>query len=399
MKKYTVSIIQPSGYIHSGAFLELAELVVFGLRKLGIQADLKWNSIDSGCRNILFGVHLLNTDCIQQLPRDSVLVNTEQLSSVTSGWNSNILKWFRSGFELWDYSDSNIVYLKDAGISNVKKLGLGYVEGLRRIIHGNKDVDVLFYGSLNQRRSDVLSKIEWKGFKVKSLFGVYGRERDNWIGRSKLVLNVHYMESKIFEIVRVFYLMTNSVPVVGEVGSQTKIDKLFLDGVAHTDYDFIPDLIDSILKDPLRLNELARKGFETISNYPQEDYLRELVSPSPVVAVPQNQSVSKSKMTSHAMSGYSFGQNIVTQPSSNVVPYGFSIASIGKSHFSIGQSTPVEKLTPDVLMDRAKKLQQGGDLDAVLTVCDEILKDYSDYSPALNLKGEILLQMGKGERH
>jgi len=32
-------------------------------------------------------------------------------------------------------------------------------------------------------------------FKIKTLFGVYGDERDHWIGCSKIVLSVYYYET------------------------------------------------------------------------------------------------------------------------------------------------------------------------------------------------------------
>ena len=76
-----------------------------------------------------------------------------------------------------------------------------------------------------------------KGLTVKSLFGVYGKERDAWIERSKLVINHHYYQSQIFEVVRVFYLLTNSVAVVGEVNDTTSIDHIYKEGIHPVQYD------------------------------------------------------------------------------------------------------------------------------------------------------------------
>ena len=61
-----------------------------------------------------------------------------------------------------------------------------------------------FYNLKNFKIS--LNNLTKKNIKIKCLFGVYGKERDDWISKSKLVLNMHMYDSKIFEIIRVFYL-------------------------------------------------------------------------------------------------------------------------------------------------------------------------------------------------
>ena len=45
-------------------------------------------------------------------------------------------------------------------------------------------------------------------------YGVYGAERDRLIARSRLVLNVHYFPTHIFEMIRVSYLLANRTAVV-----------------------------------------------------------------------------------------------------------------------------------------------------------------------------------------
>lgn len=288
MKQYVISIIQPQGYVHSGAFTELAELIVHGIKGLGINAELKWNTIEPGTRNILIGIHLLDPQHIPQVPSDTILVNTEQLSDVFAHWNVNLMKWFHAGFEVWDYSDVNIKYLRAAGVAHVKKLGIGYASALRRIRpQAVADIDVLFYGALNPRRIAILEGLDAKGLAVKSLFGVYGSERDAWISRSKIVLNLHQFDSKIFEVVRVFYLLTNSVAVVAEVNQDTNIEAHYKDGIAHASYSGIVDLVCELAGNTTGRQKLQERGFETISKFPQSHGMRELLDvSSDSIAVP-----------------------------------------------------------------------------------------------------------------
>lgn len=300
MKQYVISIVQPIGYVHSGAFLELAELIVHGIRGLGLDADLKWNTIERDARNILIGIHLLGPEQIPRVPSDTILVNTEQLSDVFADWNVNLMKWFDAGFQVWDYSDVNINYLRTAGVTQVKKLGIGYASALRRIQHQTSpDVDVLFYGALNPRRIAILESLDARGLAVKSLFGVYGSERDAWIGRSKVVLNLHQFDSKIFEVVRVFYLLTNSVAVAAEVNPDTNIEAHYKDVIAHASYDGVVNLVCELAGNVKRRKKLQESGFQTLSKHLQSHYMRELLDVSsariPAPSLPTTASFMKNK--------------------------------------------------------------------------------------------------------
>ena len=150
--KFNICIIQPQGYTHSLAFLELAELLVFSLRALEYKAILQFNKIDNDAKNILIGFHLLDIKYVSQLPKNSILINVEQFLGGTP-WNENILHWIQS-FEVWDYSTQNIEFFKAQGIENIKYLELGYQSELSRIeIKAVQDIDVLFYGSINDQET------------------------------------------------------------------------------------------------------------------------------------------------------------------------------------------------------------------------------------------------------
>ena len=57
-----------------------------------------------------------------------------------------------------------------------------------------------YYGWTVSDEDVLYHKLIEKNIKVKCLFGVYGKDRDDWIAKSKLVLNMHMYDSKIFEI-------------------------------------------------------------------------------------------------------------------------------------------------------------------------------------------------------
>jgi hypothetical protein len=274
--KFNICIIQPQGYTHSLAFLELAELLVFSLRALEYKAILQFNKIDNDAKNILIGFHLLDIKYVSQLPKNSILINVEQFLGGTP-WNENILHWIQS-FEVWDYSTQNIEFFKAQGIENIKYLELGYQSELSRIeIKAVQDIDVLFYGSINDRRAKVLDALKSSGLNVHTIFGIYGKDRDDLIARSKLVLNLHYYDSEIFEVVRVFYLLSNSIPVVGEINPSTVVSDIYKNSVLGVPYQELVNACISLVKDDQARDLQGRKGFEIIKQFPQKVFTKCLI--------------------------------------------------------------------------------------------------------------------------
>jgi len=275
--KFNICIIKPANYSHSLAFFEVAELINFSLQELGIQSSISFNKILSDAKNIIFGCHLLEPAQIDSIPKNSIIFNTEQLNGIDNNWNQNILNWGRK-FEVWDYSDQNIAVLQNFHIENVKRFKFGFQKELVRIEKNvSSDVDVLFYGSLNERRNLILNELILQGVRVKTLFNVYGNERDEWIKNSKLVINHHYYDTEIFEIVRVFYLMINSIAVVGEVNQSTTIDQIYTGGFCAVPYSGLVENCIKLAADANLQKEVGIKALETISKFPQTQIMDELL--------------------------------------------------------------------------------------------------------------------------
>lgn len=156
-----------------------------------------------------------------RLPKDAIIFNTEQISAVDDP--ERYIQNYRNfkTHTIWDYSCSNIATLKRLGIERAVHCPLGYIESMTSIANKpveEQDVDVLFYGSTNPHRLKILDGLDAAGLKTKRLFGVYGKERDEWIARSKIVLNMHHYERGVFEIFRVSHLVANHKCVVNEDG-------------------------------------------------------------------------------------------------------------------------------------------------------------------------------------
>ena len=276
-----VCLIKPKNYIHYLALQELAELIHFSVLELGLKSQITFNYCDNNpsTKNIVLGAHLLNDNLIEDIPENTIIFNTEQIESITENWKKKILNLARKNIIFWDYSQYNLEYLSKTINIKGKLFQIGYQKELNRINQNiDKNIDVLFYGSINTRRENIINKLKDRKINVKTLFGVYGKERDDLIAKSKLILNMHMYDSKIFEIVRVFYLLSNSIPVLTEVGSDTKFNNDFLDLICKSTYENIEKNIIYLLENDKKRIELGENGLNAIKKFPQIKFTEQILN-------------------------------------------------------------------------------------------------------------------------
>lgn len=278
--RHCIWIVSPDGYVHNRAFFDVAKGLSEAFAELGGSAPLtrspnEWH----GRVPIVFGGNLLDRLSASTLPPGSVIYNLEQAQNGSAWMNETYLSLLRR-FPVLDYSIRNRQALAGLGI-HATLLPVGYADGLTRVRHRpRKDIDILFYGSQNERRKKVLDALTDCGFKVVSLFGAYGTERDDAIGRSRIILNMHYYEAAIFEVVRVSYLLANGVCVVTE-GSPEDPDLLpFADGMAIAPIDGLVDRCVRLLADDRARERVAARGFAAMKRRRQSSLLAHLFAPA-----------------------------------------------------------------------------------------------------------------------
>ncbi len=169
---------------------------------------------------------------------------------------------------------------------NALHVPVGYVPALTRIPPAPMpDIDVLFIGSLVARRIQILQALERQGARVVAVYGRYGRERDDLIARAKIVLNIHFHPAKVFEIVRVSYLLANRRFVVSESGSDATVEGAFAGGVVFAEYDRLVETCLAYLRDEAARREIAARGFSIMSAVSEAELLRPIVGEA--VAAPR----------------------------------------------------------------------------------------------------------------
>lgn len=267
---------KPFNVCYLGAiFADVAELLRHGLEGLGHQAFAGAGNVGVDCRNVILGAHLLQD--FSPIPADSIIVNLEQLGSSSTIIGAAYLDCLRR-HHVWDYSPRNIAWLAENGIS-ASLVRLGFAPALARVANAPvQDIDVLFYGAVNERRQQILDGLRQAGLNVTALTGgVVREELDTYIARSKVVLNMHYYETKIFEIVRVSYLLNNRKAVVAEAGPDTEIEDELRRALLGVRYDQLVAACRVLVGDDARRHQVEQAGWTVFSARSQAEFMRQAV--------------------------------------------------------------------------------------------------------------------------
>jgi len=269
LKDIVITRVRPVGYIHDAAFDPVTTALNNALHNKGHRTSVCFNKFSEEGLNIVIGAHLLD-DPESLLQKENVVVyNFEQFDTKSNWFNSSYVSLLKNK-PYWDYSKTNIEALRkvypEAKATHVPfayDSSLDYTYVARDVFRVKpKDIDVLFFGSMNDRRAKVLDKIKSMGLNVQAVFGVYGPELSVLIHRSKLVLNMHYYDSSVFEAVRVIPLLASRVPVVSEKSIDDN-DYSYLGppfGIQITDYDNLAYCCKLLIENENARTVLAAQG-------------------------------------------------------------------------------------------------------------------------------------------
>jgi len=219
--------LQASNPMHGmHGYKEVIDTIQWGLEQLGHTVEYGQNCISTTGVNVVFGIQIMSMPLIDGLPSDTIVCNLEQIRGHgASAMKPQILEAAKR-FRIWEYSEANLAVWREMRAKDVRLVPVGYSPVLRRIAKPPvQDIDVLFYGLTSQDRLSAFHSLAHSGLTTLFVCGMYGDRRDELVARSKLVANVSWLDkSKVFEIVRVSYLLANRKAVVAVVDADTAID-------------------------------------------------------------------------------------------------------------------------------------------------------------------------------
>ena len=171
-------------------------------------------------------------------------------------WDIDIvLKRIRRAMErgavLWDMDFMNIDFLEREGITVDRFAPLKFAKALEDLPpNDNPDIDVLFFGALNNKRCNFLSPLLNSLYHedIMALLLVGGDEErlKEYIGRAKIVINIHHTGPwNRQEQPRISYLLNNKKCVLSEPSQHN----YYGPGIVEAEYGNFAERIKYLLKD------------------------------------------------------------------------------------------------------------------------------------------------------
>jgi len=251
-------------------YKEVIETIAWGLQQLGHRATYAINERAAGATNIVFGAQVMPVAALAELAPGTIIYNFEQLRDVAVDRIRNEIRYYAQVPHLiiWDYSAANLPSWHALKRPDVKVVPVGYAPILSRIPRAvRQDIDVLLYGMSGERRLQTFHGLSQLGLVTLFVSGLYGTARDELISRAKVVLNINlYAQMRIFEIVRVSYLLANRKAVVADLDANTSVEDDVRNAVRFaSSLKDLTDLCARLVSDENERHALEERGFATMS--------------------------------------------------------------------------------------------------------------------------------------
>lgn len=273
--KYHITTIRPTGNPFPSCYTEQARMIQKGLQSLGHDCTRLDNKLDPERTNIVFNFHEwwdgnpLEIICEHHM----ILYQGEQ---ITPGGRL-LPDWYFKAMalcgEVWDYSEENVEFSRAQRI-NSKWCPPAWHPCCETVDHKGvpKDIDIVFTGVLNPRRSFLLNMLS-QVFKVTVLSDVFGSERDEYLARARLGINIHFYGSQTLELMRVGHLMANGIPVL----SEPSVGNPYEHAIMTAKYSSFLKAAVEILSNENMLADYAWKGKRKFQEKTIEDVLKGLL--------------------------------------------------------------------------------------------------------------------------
>jgi len=262
-------------------FTEIALCLRDMLRDAGYEAEHLVNEIDPEGLAIVFVPTDGWREAVARLdPARTVLFNMEQLGSESP--------WARAGYAdaladwtVADYNTANVELLRAANGAAQRVHEIPIVPSSSVVFARDADqsasVDVLFFGTPNPRRERIFEGLRERGLSVELVSGAYGWELTPAIQRARLVLHVHYYETRLFPVARMLQPLASAVPVVCETSVCPALNDWSGSGIVFADYEQLVPACVELLAAPARQLDSVRRSLRHARRVDTATPLRALI--------------------------------------------------------------------------------------------------------------------------
>ena len=244
-------------------FTDYARSLVEVLRAQGIRARHVVNALPYKGRLLVLGwtPAWLRANQAHVHPARAILFNAEQLGSDSPVATEDYLQAMR-GWVVADIHASNVRFLQQHLGDEVRAVELPVVPhataGLRVPDLPIEPVDVVFVGSINERRRRTLDALKDQGLSVCEVEGAYGLELMPWLQKARLMVHVHYYETRLFPVLRMLRPAMMGLPVVCEWSVFSGRNDWLSSGIHFCEAEEMAVTCQRMLAEPERLSAMAR---------------------------------------------------------------------------------------------------------------------------------------------
>jgi hypothetical protein len=221
-------------YCNHAVFHELSVELLSIIRHAGYACDIisKVNQNNYLDLYLMFGMNQYE-DSLSLLPQNYIVIQLEQTSAEACNWfTAKYTQLMANALEVWDYSLVNYQALKTLTPppKQIRYVPIHYTPSqdiLTLKPPSQRDLDVVFMGSLCPRREKLINDLRLAGLNVYATQSAWGQVREDLLCRTKIVVNLHYYESAILETTRLSYLLSNHILVVSESSADKLLDNWY----------------------------------------------------------------------------------------------------------------------------------------------------------------------------
>ena len=228
---------------------------------------------------IIFGYHQFNS-----FPKKYIIYQSERICArwtfLDKPEKDKFMNIYKGSIRIWDYSISNIKYLKDLSLlntnyvpfydlpSNVKKYNLKY--------NRPRDINVLWLGNIYGRRIQILDSITNRIPELKKIHNnAFGKIKINLLLRTKIYINIcgDTPVNSPLNMFKLKYALLTKTLIISEMTCDTEIYEYFKDVIIFVkNTDEMTQKIEYYLnndKERIILTDLAYKKYNlfNLSDY------------------------------------------------------------------------------------------------------------------------------------
>ncbi len=241
----------------------------------GFKTSISCNQIDPSVLNIIFGANSHLSPPLAEIrsvakPEFTVVFNMEQIKYGNSFVTPEYIS-FLAEYKVWDYNQNNInamrLYNSDIDafefpVIPARKFASDYSPNAQTtpLVH-----DLSFWGASCSRRDELLQSLQRNGIRVNRVNGAFGSALSSAIAGSKICMNIHALDSGIFEVARCLRPIAMGIPIISETSVMPESIDWSQSGIIFCDYADMERVCLDLISHPDEILRLTRKNLEFLS--------------------------------------------------------------------------------------------------------------------------------------